>query len=440
MALNAEVERTSSSFRHLSRTKRWLVTIAATIGSTYALDAVATAAGLLLAASPLPTVLDHPSVLMFLAGTYILWGAALRVNLRANWALLECTGTSTNVLSKAAYDLVKLKTDSVRAQKLAAAIGYVTTELVKEAPYYAGAFGAAVLIDSVTAKEALIFLGGANLGAALYEYGLARAVRAFLGNQRAYAAFETDWRAGDYLKEYYSTVEPDERQTIAFFVNAMRDVKPNEPILYFGIGPTLHHVFLAAGKASEIHLGDYLPSNLREIERWIRRDPAAHDWRPFVRFTLECEGWVSPSEEDITQREELARAKITKLIAVDIRCANPLDEGCPQKYDTVISAYCLDSATDNRRIWNTYMARLAGLVGPGGSLITAALRSSRGYLVGGRLFPSANVDEHDLDVVLKRYFDCETVTTEVRELAGTASKGYSGIVLAHARRATEHPW
>ena len=119
--------------------------------------------------------------LLFLASTYILWGAGLRVNLRANWELLGSTGTSTNVLSKVAYDLARLRTDSARAQRIAADAGYVCMEFAKELPYYAGAFGAAILTDSISSNEAIVFLGGANLGAAVYEYGLARCrLRAFL--------------------------------------------------------------------------------------------------------------------------------------------------------------------------------------------------------------------------------------------------------------------
>lgn len=164
----------------LLRSRRWLVTITATAVSTYALDAFATAAGLALAASSLLADVDHWVLLAFLAGTYGVWGAGLRVNLKANWTLLEETGTSTNALSKAAHDIAKLRSKSVRAQKFASATGYVVTELVKEAPYYAGAFGTAVVSDSVSSTDALIFLGGANLGAAVYEYGLARLTRVFL--------------------------------------------------------------------------------------------------------------------------------------------------------------------------------------------------------------------------------------------------------------------
>ena len=54
--------------------------------------------------------------------------------------------------------------------EFAAAAGYVATEIAKEAPYYAGAFGAAAVTDFVSSKHALIFLAGTNLGAAAYEY------------------------------------------------------------------------------------------------------------------------------------------------------------------------------------------------------------------------------------------------------------------------------
>ena len=55
--------------------------------------------------------------------------------------------------------------------------------------------------------------------------------------------------------------------------------------------------------------------------------------------------------------------------------------------------------------------------------LTAALRRSRGYFVGGKMFPSAHVDEHDIRAVLERYFRREDLTIEVRELADVESKG-----------------
>ncbi|MDP9133705.1 MAG: NNMT/PNMT/TEMT family class I SAM-dependent methyltransferase [Actinomycetota bacterium] len=407
----------------------WMITLAATAASTYALDAAATAAGVLLVASQLLSGLDHPLVLAFLAATYVLWGVTLRANLRANWLLLRRTATSTNLLSKAAFELTRRR--GARTQRVAAGAGYVVTEIAKEVPYYAGAFGAAALTDAVSSSDALLFLAGANLGAAAYEYGLARLTREFLRRPQC-ASFDTDWVPREYLADYYRVVEPDERETIAFFADAMKQAPAGEAVLVFGTGPTLHHVFLAAPKASEIHLADYLPANLEEIERWQTRDPAAHDWRAFVRYTLECEGLTAPTDEDITRREELTRSKITRLLKVDARRPVPLD----QRYATVISAYCADSATDDRATWETLMANITDLVGPGGLFITAALRRCRSYLVGDKRFPSANVDEHDLRRVLAPGFNPRV---QVRELQGHDAQGYSSIFLADARRRATGP-
>jgi hypothetical protein len=156
--------------------------------STYALDGVATAAGVLLVASQLLEGAERGLLLAVLAATYVLWGAGLRAGMGANWTLLGATGASTNVLSKAAFDLARRRTASVRAQRIAAAVGYLATELVKEIPYYAGAFGAAAVAEGVGSTEALVFLAGTNVGAAAYEYGLARITRALLRLRSPHAA------------------------------------------------------------------------------------------------------------------------------------------------------------------------------------------------------------------------------------------------------------
>ncbi|GID95692.1 hypothetical protein Adi01nite_51040 [Amorphoplanes digitatis] len=165
--------------------RRWAVSLAATAMSAYALDAGATATGVCLVASGLLSGLGHRWTVVFLVISYAAWALGLRAGARANGALLAATGTSTNALSKAAYDLTRRRTTGLRAARLAAAAGYVGMELVKEVPYYGGAFGAALISDSITSTNALVFLGGANLGAAAYEYGLARLTGLVLRRRRA---------------------------------------------------------------------------------------------------------------------------------------------------------------------------------------------------------------------------------------------------------------
>lgn len=169
----------------------WVVTVLATAASTYALDAFAIAVGALLAASGLLAGLDRPLLLIFLAATYVVWGAGLRASLAANWSLLACTGASTNVLSKAAHDIARARDAGLRTRRYAASAGYVLTELAKEGPYYASASGVALLSDAVSSRDAIVFLAGTNLGAAIYEYGLARATRTFLRRRTAAQEYES---------------------------------------------------------------------------------------------------------------------------------------------------------------------------------------------------------------------------------------------------------
>jgi hypothetical protein len=165
---------TQARVRRFGSTTRWALTIAATVASTLALEAVAAAAGVLLAASHVLDGAHRTVVLGFLAATYVVWAAGLRVNLKANWRLLDETGTSTNALSKMGFELARLRSCSPRAVRAASSVGYVVTEIAKEAPYYAGAFGTALLSDTVSSTDALVFIAGTNVGAAFYEYGVAR--------------------------------------------------------------------------------------------------------------------------------------------------------------------------------------------------------------------------------------------------------------------------
>ena len=229
-------------------------------------------------------------------------------------------------------------------------------------------------------------------------------------------------------------MEPDERATIAFFVEALRHAEPGEPVLLFGVGPTLHHVFLAAPSASEIHLAEYVPTNLQEIEQWLIGETGAHDWRPFVEYTLACEGMAGPTSDQVSDRETLTRARITALLPGDASRPDALAGRGSPPYGTVISAYCADSATADAATWATYMRNIAGLVRPGGLFVTAALRHSAGYVVGDQTFPSASVDEDDLRRVLEPWFDWDDGLIEVHDLSAHRSHGYASVVLAHVRR------
>jgi len=245
-------------------------------------------------------------------------------------------------------------------------------------------------------------------------------------------AFEA-WVPRDYLTEYYSELQEDERSTLKYFVERFRAAPPG-PVLCFGCGPTLHHVFLAAPRTTEIYLADYLPANLAEIESFRRREPDAHDWSVFVRYTLLSESGIEPSRSEIDARMDLLREKIAALLPADANLSDPLGHEFRGHFATVLSPYCAESATSDRATWTHFCRNIASLVRPGGLFLTSALRLCERYKSGGRFFPATPIDERDLRQVLEQDFSADSIEIEVRELQDHADQGFSSILLARAIR------
>lgn len=252
------------------------------------------------------------------------------------------------------------------------------------------------------------------------------------GVEAGVSDFDT-WDAARYLAEYYARVEADEAATLAFITRACRRIATPGRALVFGIGPTVHHLLPLAPHAREIHVTDYLESNLDHVRRWLRRDARAHDWRAFGRHVLGGEGISAPTERQVGEREALVRERVTRCLRGDAGKVSPLAPRETGRYDVVLSCYCAESATGDRLVWRRYVRNILRLLAPGGLFITAALRRCRAYHVGRQRFASADIDEGDLaGVLLDCGADPAQLQIEVQPVGLRERLGYDSIVLAAA--------
>lgn len=248
------------------------------------------------------------------------------------------------------------------------------------------------------------------------------------------------WNADQYLAQYYGCVEADEAATLDFISRACRRVAVPGRALAFGIGPTVHHLLPLVPHAREVHVADYLESNLDHVRRWLRREPHAHDWRPFARHVLGCEGVHAPTDRQVDAREHLVRTRVTQCLRGDAGCESPpatLELG---PYATVLSCFCAESATGDKRVWRGYVRNIVRLLEPGGLFITAALRRCTAYHVGQQRFACADIDEHDLaDVLRDAGFAPSQMHVEVRAVGLRDRLGYDSIVLVAAHAPRDQP-
>lgn len=242
------------------------------------------------------------------------------------------------------------------------------------------------------------------------------------------------WDAKQYLKDFYGgSVASDEIETISFLTELAKN-NPQDKILDFGCGPTLHHVFPFVPFVSEIHVADLLSSNLAEVTKFIKNESDAHNWDKYIEYALFCENKKIPTTDLVIERRLATSKKITKVLEANARNDDPIGPDFRGKYPIVISCFCADSATDNHNDFSLLVRNIASLVQPGGMFAIACLRDTSFYKTNESHFPSARVDEIILEKVLKNIFLPQSVRIETKHLPDHKQQGYSGIILASATK------
>lgn len=242
----------------------------------------------------------------------------------------------------------------------------------------------------------------------------------------------SDWDPKTYLAEYYAQVMPDERFALEFLVEAARRLPPEANVLLeFGCGPTVHHLFPLVNRVAEIHLAEYHPGNRAEIENWLRREPGAPDWRDFAKETLALENndGPAPSNADVEAREEMVRARVTRVLPGDAFDTDPLGANRRGFYPLVATHYCAEAITRDIETWRACMRNIAGLVAPGGVLLLSACGAADYYVVGDQYFPCAGVRPADvLNSLVENGFGA--IDLRVRQVPDHSEQGYSSVIFA----------
>ena len=198
-----------------------------------------------------------------------------------------------------------------------------------------------------------------------------------------------------YLDTFYRDRPPtnDEQAVLRFLVQHLRDLPTGQVVVEVGCGPTVHHAFPFAPYVSAIHMADYLPENLDEIDRWRTEAHGAMDWSQYSRLGARARRRRERGRCRATARSD-ARDRIERLMPCDLQ--QELIFGEPTTYPIVAAFYCTEEVGISIPAWERVMANLARAVAPGGRLYLACLQDTDRYLVGDAMYPCARIAERTI--------------------------------------------
>jgi hypothetical protein len=248
----------------------------------------------------------------------------------------------------------------------------------------------------------------------------------------------SEWQAQDYFRTYYSEVVlPDEQAVLAYQIETLRRAgRQFGRGLEYGCGPTLHRAIAAARYTFRLDMADWLPDNLGEVRSWLDGGAENTDWNRFTRYILECESAGPPEPQRVARREELTRKVVRNLYVSDARWRHPLGPERVGYYDLIVSGFCIDAISSDKRIWQRCMRNLLSTLQSGGLVIVHALHRCKAYRVGERHFPGADLSRDELaESLLDNGCDPRTVEVQVVPCPSNAAYGYTGILVASAVKA-----
>ncbi|NEQ54539.1 MAG: hypothetical protein F6K11_31140 [Leptolyngbya sp. SIO3F4] len=161
------------------------------------------------------------------------------------------------------------------------------------------------------------------------------------------------WDPKQYLDEYYSGIMPDEKYCLEFLTESLKRMDPVPVALDFGSGPIISHILPLVTRTQEIHVSEYVESNLTELKKWFSADKTAYDWSPFTHRILRLEGHQEPTPLDVQERETEVRQKVTLVTPGDVRESNPLGKARRNFYPLVTAHYCAEGISLNKDEWLT---------------------------------------------------------------------------------------
>ncbi|NXH14682.1 NNMT methyltransferase, partial [Bucco capensis] len=203
-----------------------------------------------------------------------------------------------------------------------------------------------------------------------------------------------------YLKEFYCLTD-SQGQPNTFLTDNLRSLSKifsldwlrGETLIDVGCGPTIYQLLSACEHFQEIIALDYTDQNRRELEKWLRNEAGAFDWRPVVQYVCELEG----DREKWAEKEEKLRKKVKQVLKCDVTKANPTEPVSLPSADCLLSTLCLEAACKDLATFRSALRNISALVKPGGHLVLLTVLRETYYAFNKQVFSCLHLEREAVE-------------------------------------------
>ncbi|KAL5005769.1 hypothetical protein ScPMuIL_016927, partial [Solemya velum] len=196
-----------------------------------------------------------------------------------------------------------------------------------------------------------------------------------------------------YLEAYRKDVNEDKEYR--FMQDSLHEVFSEgtffgKRLLDLGSGPSIHSVISASRHYDDIYLSDYAPQNLSVLADWWTGKISHMDH--VIKHCLHLEH----NSQTVTERNNEMRQKTRGILRVDVRKTNPFSPNYVAPFDTIISGYCLDSATSCLEDYEKTVANISPMLNRNGTLVFIGATDQSFYSFGDCEFKHAAYSREEL--------------------------------------------
>ncbi|XP_052371028.1 nicotinamide N-methyltransferase-like [Oncorhynchus keta] len=168
-------------------------------------------------------------------------------------------------------------------------------------------------------------------------------------------------------------------------------------LIEVGTGPTIHTLISACEYYDEIVVSDYVDSNRKEIEKWLKAEEGCLDWNTHLQYVCDLERKRTPAIISDTLRQ-----RVKQVLKCDICLENPFHPVTVPPADCVLSSLCLEAACKDRESYRRSLSSMVDLLRSGGVLVLIGDLDETFYTVGEQRFDCVNLSEEFITETLSK--------------------------------------